>query len=131
MRIGYNHAGKGGSADLLWEQSGNDYVAVLSAGSELARMRRSGENRTLTVRADFAARVDLRHFPLAYLEYWIHLSPHPAFPAEMNRNARGQIVSIRQNGWEIVYLKYKNGYPRLIRAQKPPSRITLAVLERT
>ena len=88
MRIGYNHAGKGGSADLLWEQSGTDYVAVLSAGSELARMRRSGENRTLTVREDFAARVDLRHFPLAYLEYWIHISPHPAFPAEMDRNAR-------------------------------------------
>jgi len=44
--------------------------------------------------------------PLSGLSYWIIGLPDNTTPADIQRNAHGQISVLRQDGWEIIYPRY-------------------------
>ena len=136
MRVGYRDANQAGSASLRWRQLGTDYEAQLIAGGELAQIRRVNGNYTLSLGGAPSRPINATSeflaadIPFQYLEYWINLRPAPNTSAVVKRDPAGRLRSISQDGWQIQYLKWSQGFPRLIRAQKTPYQITLAVLRK-
>lgn len=136
MRVGYRDANQAGSASLRWRQLGENYDARLIGGGELVQLRRRAHNYTLSLSGgpfrpmQDTSDVITEDIPLQYLEHWINLRPAPDTPAMVQRDAAGRTRSINQDGWHIRYLRWYQGFPRLIRAEKPPYQITLAILQR-
>lgn len=71
--------------------------------------------------------------PLSGLQYWIQGAHSPLTGAEKDVNAAGQVVSIRQDGWKIVYTQYtpaqpnQSSLPRVLELVYADLKIRLAV----
>ena len=69
--------------------------------------------------------------PLASLRYWIFGRVDDRKPAEVTRNAAGQIEEIVQDGWDISYLSYSEefGLPSKILVENDAVEVKLIIRE--
>lgn len=71
--------------------------------------------------------------PLAGLQFWVRGVHFPGSVAEIDMNARQQIVAIRQDGWRINYLKYHSNsevdatLPKLIEFNRTDVKMKLVI----
>ena len=142
-RVAVAAAGQGFNARLRWEQIGTQAnlaldgplgvggVRVSSDGAQLSVQNSKGERldsdaarNELTTRLGFEP-------PLQSLRYWILGAPDPAHPAEETLDADQRLISLRQYGWQVDYLKYVavgNGwYPERLTLQRGDVRVKLIV----
>ncbi len=60
------------------------------------------------------------HFPLAGMHYWVLGMAAPGSKAQIERDTEGRVEVIRQDGWEVRYLRYASD-----QADSLPARLEL------
>ena len=120
-RISINHQEKRHSAGLRWtHQAQSDELLLLAPlGQTAARVysdtRRDVQRATLENDGELHQAGDVEslmeqvlgwHLPLNGLHHWVLGMAAPGSPAQIERADNGQIAVLRQDGWEVRYLKY-------------------------
>lgn len=130
-RIAIKHQGERQSAGIRWiHQVQSDEVHLLTPlGSTAARIYQDSQHATLDHDERHEQSDNLEnlmtkvlgwHLPLQGLHHWVLGLPDPASPAQVERNAFGQLTMLQQDGWTVRYLRYPDN-----QAQTLPSRIQL------
>jgi len=131
-RISVNHQGNRHSAVLRWtHQAQSDEILLLAPlGQTAARIYSDARHTTLDdgdkhYQADNAESLMQQvlgwYLPLGCLHHWLLGLPMADSPAQIKRDASGQIAVLRQLGWEVRYLSY-NG----TRLDSLPKRLQLS-----
>jgi outer membrane lipoprotein LolB len=106
------------SGGVQWRHTGGgDEILLLSPlGQALAQIQLNPDGASLTTsehQSYYAADVESLteqvlgwHLPLMGLQYWVQGANSPATGAEMDMDSDGQVVAIRQDGWNIDYANY-------------------------
>lgn len=132
-RISVRRGNEGSSGGLQWQHLGQtDEVSLLTPlGQAVAQItRRPGEARLFTSNGrSYIARnvTGLTEEALGYplplegLQYWIQGKAAPGVPAQVQKDAKGLVSSIQQEGWQIHYPRYQP-----VGAQALPALIDLS-----
>lgn len=108
------------SANLQWQQNADLYRLTLSGpfGGTAARLDGSARQVTLTLPEEgvYSARTPesllYRHFgwdlPLSHLFYWVRTLPAPDSGYDSELNPQQQLARLQQDGWTIVYDRYRS-----------------------
>lgn len=67
--------------------------------------------------------------PLAGLRYWVQGHPDPGRPYERRSGENGGSAQLRQDGWTIDYLQYRENRPRKIHVTRDGLEIRLVIDE--
>ncbi|MDZ4201771.1 MAG: lipoprotein insertase outer membrane protein LolB [Gallionella sp.] len=121
-RIAIRHHDVRHSAGLRWvHQVQSDEVLLLTPlGQTAARVYRDASGATLEdgdkrhQAADAESLMEQVmgwHLPLGGLHRWVLALPMDGSEAEIERDAGGRIALLRQNGWEVRYLRYADASP--------------------
>ncbi len=131
-RISIKHQETRQSAGLHWmHQVQSDEILLLNPlGQTAARVYRDDRNATLDNGDKHYQDVDAEslmeqvlgwHLPLNGLHHWVLGMADPASPAQIERDSAGRITVLRQDGWEVRYLRYADGKPDSL-----PARLQLS-----
>ncbi len=121
-RISINHHGERHSAGLHWTHHvQSDEILLLNPlGQTAARVYRDDSSATLDDGAKHYRDVDAEslmqqvlgwHLPLVGLHQWVLGLPVAGTPAQIERDSNGRITVLRQDGWEVRYLRYADTSP--------------------
>lgn len=116
-RISVSHQGARHSAGLRWTHTAqSDEILLLAPlGQTAARVYRDAWNATLDDGDNHYQASDAEtlmqqvlgwYLPLGGLHHWVLGLAETGNPAQIERNGNGQIAVLRQNGWEIRYLRH-------------------------
>lgn len=111
---------EGWTATLHWEQRQNEYLLRVSAplgrgtfeltGTDQGVTLHTSDNRVLYAQdPESLLRENLGwQLPVAGLLYWIRGLPEPAHrPDTMLLDEKGRLNDLRQDGWQVSYLRYQ------------------------
>ena len=130
MAVKYN--GSHHSAGLRWTHTAlSDEILLLAPlGQTAARVYRDTHHATLDegdkhYRADDVEALMQQalgwYLPLRGLHHWVLGLAEAETPAQIERNAHGQVAVLRQNGWEVNYPRYPDNKPDSL-----PTRLQLS-----
>jgi len=139
-RISINHQGKRYSAGLRWtHQVQSDEILLLAPlGVTAARVYRDAQSATLddgdkhyqTGDAETLMQQVLGwHFPLTGMHYWVLGLASAESPAQIDRDGNGQITVLRQDGWEVRYLRYADNLPARMQISREDLQVQLLIDE--
>lgn len=121
-RISVNHHGTRHSAGLRWtHKAQSDEILLLAPlGQTAARVYRDAQQATLDEGDKHYQADDVEtlmqqvlhwHLPVTGLHHWVLGLPVAEIPAQIERDGKGQITLLRQDGWEVRYLRYADTNP--------------------
>ncbi|MCX7152725.1 MAG: lipoprotein insertase outer membrane protein LolB [Proteobacteria bacterium] len=122
-RVAIKHAGEGASGAITWRHSrdADDLFLTSPIGQGIARITRIGDQvRLTTVDGKSFEATDAEalteqvlgwRLPLKGLPDWVQARPVAGGDAEITRDAAGQPAEIRQSGWRIEYLAWRDALP--------------------
>lgn len=130
-RVAARHNGERSSAGVRWTHRGAEDEILLLAplGQTVARifsdaqgvlLETSGQKYFEQDAETLTERVLGWHLPLSGLRYWVLALPAAGTEAVIERTENGQIRVLRQDGWEINYIRYAAATPDSL-----PLRLTL------
>lgn len=143
-RIAVRHNGTRHSAGLRWvHQPQSDELLLLAPlGQTAARVYRDARSATLEDGDKRYQAGDVEslmqqvlgwHLPLSGLHHWVLALPMAESGAQIERDAGGRIVVLRQSGWEVRYLRYAgeeaNSLPTRLELKRDALQIQLLVDE--
>lgn len=116
-RIAIKHDGERSSANVRWMHRGGDDDILLLApfGQTVAHIHSDAQGVILDTpdkhySAQDTEQLTVRalgwHLPLAGLRHWVLALPAPESPADIERDADGQVSAMHQDGWDIHYSRY-------------------------
>lgn len=116
-RISVSHQEQRHSAGLRWtHHAQSDEVLLLAPlGQTAARIWRDAAGATLEEGGRLHQAADAEalmqqvlgwQLPLAGLHHWVLGMPKTESPAQIERDGNGRIVLLRQDGWEVRYLRH-------------------------
>ena len=116
-RISVEHQGVRQSAGLRWTHSAkaDEMLLLAPLGLTAARVYRDDLQATLQQGDQHYAAADAEtlmqqvlgwYLPMNGLHHWVLGLAERTTPAQIERDERGQIAVLRQDGWEIRYLRY-------------------------
>lgn len=131
-RIAVRYDGSHPSGGFHWQHDAesDDILMLAPLGVTVAHIRRDAGGATLEASGRHYAAQDSGELmqqvlgwrlPLEGLPYWVMARPMPGSPADVERDANGQISQMRQDGWDIRYTAYAAAA-----ADSLPTRMTLA-----
>lgn len=105
------------SAGMRWVHSAAEDEILLLAplGQTVARIHRDMNGVTLDTSGKHYTAQDMEtlmqqalgwQLPLSDLRYWVTALPAPNIESSLERDANGQVETLRQQGWEISYSRY-------------------------
>ncbi|OPX56843.1 outer membrane lipoprotein LolB [Oceanospirillum multiglobuliferum] len=131
------------SANLLWQQNGQQYRIILSGpfGQSGATIQGDPYQVQLLLPEKGAYQAStpeqLLHdyfgwnLPLSHLFYWVRTLPAPLLPYQSNLNEQQQLAQLIQDGWEIRYDRYhealKPMLPGRMKISKGDLQLTLVI----
>jgi outer membrane lipoprotein LolB len=140
------------SGGVQWHHAGaGDEILLLSPlGQAVARIRQDSAGVSLTTASDetfhapdaetLTQEVLGWRLPLTGLLYWVQGVHAPVSAAEVDSDAQGTVVAIRQDGWEIDYMRYfpaaeaqdgkarlSSARPKLLVLRRPGLRMKLVI----
>ncbi len=139
-RIAVAYRDEASSGHVAWRHGAlGDEVLITSAlGQGLARLVRERGEFILTAadgrefRAADAEALTERvlgfRLPLAGLASWVRARPAPG-PFEAERDGEQRLRELRQSGWRIEYLEYRDALPARLRLTYPGLELRLAIAE--
>ena len=118
-RLGVQTSATGGSMDIIWKQSDEEFsirlIAPLATGSYLIQgnkdaveIRYPDGKKTIIDNVDdvFASTLEV-DLPLTAIRDWIRGLPAHALPVEsISWNEQGQLYKTKQSGWNVEMSKY-------------------------
>lgn len=121
-RVSINRGGERHSAGLRWiHRAGSDEILLFAPlGQTAARVYRDNGNATLDSDGRHYQATDAEtlmeqalgwHLPLDGLHHWVLGLPAADGAADIERDADGRISLLRQDGWEVRYLRYADTLP--------------------
>ena len=121
-RILIDHRGERHTAGLHWtHRVRSDEILLLTPlGQTAARIYRDDGIATLDDGSKHYQDVDTEslmqqvlgwHLPLGGLHQWVLGLPAADTPAQIERDGNGRITVLRQNGWEVSFLRYADSKP--------------------
>ena len=121
-RVSIDDGGEKHSAGLRWTHTGqSDEILLLNPlGQTVARVYRDDGMATLDDGKKRYQDVDAAalmqqvlgwHLPLSGLHQWILGLPSEDGPAFITRDTSGRIELLRQDGWEVHYLRFADARP--------------------
>jgi outer membrane lipoprotein LolB len=131
-RISIKHLERHQSAGVHWtHQAQSDEILLLTPlGQTAARVYRDDGNATLDEGGKHYQDVDPEalmeqvlgwHLPLNGLHHWVLGMVDPDSPAQIERAEDGRISVLRQDGWEVGFLRYADSKPDSL-----PTRLQLS-----
>jgi outer membrane lipoprotein LolB len=129
------------SGSMAWAATGMGDDVLLSdpLGQGVASLSRSAAGVVLTpagrepVHAQSAEELTEKvlgfRLPLAGLRYWVQGHPDPGRPFATRRDDGGGVGQLRQDGWVIDYLQYRDQRPRKIHVSREELEIRLVIDE--
>lgn len=73
------------------------------------------------------------NLPVAGLRYWVQAESAVGRAAQIERNAAGQVILLRQDGWEIHYVKYASdnhdALPQRVELRRDDIELTVLIDE--
>jgi outer membrane lipoprotein LolB len=121
------------SAGLRWvhnpEEDEDEVLILEPMGQTMARIHLDAQGATLESQGRFYVDKDVESvtqqalewsLPLTWLSHWIVGVPAQGAAADIQRDSRKQITMLRQDGWEIRYLRYTG-----VAADSLPARIVM------
>ena len=138
-RISIKHLETRQSAGVHWtHQAHSDEILLLNPlGQTAARVYRDDNNATLDDGSKHYQDVDAEslmeqvlgwHLPLNGLHHWVLGLPGSGTPAQIERAENGQISVLRQDGWEVRFLRYADSKQDSLPARLQLSHEDLQVL---
>lgn len=127
-RVGVQYEQEGYSGSLKWQhRTAEDDLLILSPlGQGIARIQKNASGISLTTaggqtfQAPDAESLTQQalgwRLPLEGMQYWVLGLPSPKAPFEIEKNAQ-HITRLRQQGWQIDYLSFKNELGALLPAK--------------
>lgn len=118
-RISVRRGNEGSSGNLQWQHLGqSDEVTLLTPlGQAVAQItRRPGQARLFTANGRSYVAHNVTGLteealgyplPLEGLQYWVQGKAAPGEPAQVQKDAKGLVASIQQEGWQIHYPRYQ------------------------
>jgi len=143
-RISVSHQGTRHSAGLRWTHTAQaDEVLLLAPlGQTAARVYRDARNATLDDGDKHHQADDMEtlmqqvlgwYLPLRGLHHWVLGMPAANSSAQIERDDNGQIAVLRQDGWEIRYLRYsatlQNSLPTRLQLSREGLQMQLLIDE--
>jgi outer membrane lipoprotein LolB len=122
-RVAIKNAGEGASGNITWRHSrdADDLFITSPIGQGIARVTRAGDRVRLVTadgksyEANDAETLTERalgwRLPLAGLPDWVQARPVAGEAAEVTRDASGQVAQMRQSGWRIEYVAWREALP--------------------
>lgn len=116
-RVAFKQGEQRDSAGIRWvHHDADDEILLLAPlGQTVARIHRDEREVTLDAAGKHYGAQDMEtlmqqalgwQLPLTGLRYWVNALPAPDSKFEIERDANGQIGTLRQQGWEITYTRY-------------------------
>ena len=116
-RISVSYDGERRSAGLHWThlERSDEILLMTPLGQTAARVYRDDKIATLDEGSKHYQDSDAEslmqqvlgwNLPLVTLHQWVLGLPAAGFPAQIERDAHGRIAVLRQDGWEVHYLRY-------------------------
>jgi len=116
-RVAVRHNGTRHSAGLRWvhRPQSDELLLLAPLGQTAARVYRDAQNATLEDGDKRYQAGDVEslmqqvlgwHLPLSGLHQWVLALPMAEGEAQIERDAGGRMAVLRQNGWEVRYLRY-------------------------
>ncbi|MGH8729591.1 MAG: lipoprotein insertase outer membrane protein LolB [Burkholderiales bacterium] len=128
------------SGSLRWThgQDQDELWFLTPLGASVAHLRKNPAGVTLKTREQTYQAADVESLtrqvlgwglPLTGLESWVRGVSVPGVPAEIERDDEGRLARVKQDGWEISYLRYseKQGLPEKLKVSGRGLEITLVV----
>ena len=123
-RLSARRGTEGGAANFAWRHdAGRDEVDLATPlGQTLARL--TGDARGVHAQWPDGRALDARDWdeltqrilgvaiPVQGLSAWVRGLPHAGAACSVERDARGRVALLRQDGWEIVYTYPDDSAPR-------------------
>jgi outer membrane lipoprotein LolB len=139
-RISTDHHGERHSAGLHWTHlAQSDEILLLSPlGQTVARVYRDEGGATLDEGGKHYQDVDTEslmeqvlgwHLPLDVLHHWVLAMADPETPAQIERADNGQVLLLRQVGWEVRFLKYDGSLPKRMQLSHEDLQVQLLIDE--
>lgn len=140
-RVSVKHGEDSFSGSLDWvSNAGRDELLLLNPlGQSVARLERSPGGVVLTpagkqpVHAQTADELTEKtlgfRLPLSGLRFWVQGLPDPGRPHETTVSENGGITQLKQDGWVIDYLQYRENRPRKIHVTREGLEIRLVIDE--
>jgi len=139
-RISVKHLETRQSAGLRWtHQAQSDEILLLTPlGQTAARVYRDDQNATLDEGGKHYQDVDAEslmeqvlgwHLPLNGLHHWVLGMADPDSPAQIERADNGQISVLRQDGWEVRFLRYADSLPARLQLSHEDLQVQLLIDE--
>lgn len=121
-RISIDHHGTRHSAGLRWthKAQSDEMLLLTPLGQTAARVYRDAHQATLDdgdkhYQADDVETLMQQelhwHLPLGGLHQWVLGMAAAGNPAQIERDDNGRITLLRQDGWEVRYLRYADTSP--------------------
>lgn len=138
-RISVQHGEDSFSGTLDWAANGRIDELLFSTplGQGIASLTRTPEGVVLTpagkqpVHAQTADDLTEKtlgfRLPLAGLRFWIQGHPDPKRPHQFTITENGGIAQIRQDGWVIDYLQFRENRPRKIHVTREGLEIRMVI----
>ncbi len=138
-RVSVKQGDRRDSAGLRWMHSAPEDEILLLAplGQTMARIHRDAQEVTLEAHGKRYAAQDMEslmqqtlgwQLPLSGLRYWVTGLPAPEGASDVERDANGQVSTLRQQGWEIRYTRYAASAPDALPLRLSLRRDDLEVL---
>lgn len=147
-RISVIYEGVRHSAGLRWTHTAqsDDILLLAPLGQTAARVHRDEQNATLhdggkSYQANNAETLMQQalgwYLPLSGLQHWVLGLAETGSPAQIERDDKGRIAVLRQDGWEIRYQRYAatrnmpetNSLPMRLQLSREGLQMTLLIDE--
>ncbi|SHF00848.1 outer membrane lipoprotein LolB [Microbulbifer donghaiensis] len=149
-KLGVRSPTDNGSANLTWEQQSAPVYrihlsgplgagATVISGSPGGVSLQRGNEPPLQASNPAQLTMDTLGWPLPVNEmfYWVRGLPAPGGASNQQRNAHGQLQSLRQSGWQLNFSEYLNRGPYVLptrikaetRGAAGPVKVTLVIKE--
>ncbi len=128
-RVSAKGGDKGFAGGVRWSHTGtDDNIHLLSPFGQIVAQIKSNKDIVLLTTSEHkiyrAANVENLtkqvlgwRLPLLGLQYWVRGVNSPKTKSEVDRDAEGRIIGIRQDGWAITYTDY---FPsQLVQTERP------------
>lgn len=143
-RIAVKYDGRHSSGGFHWQHAADsdDIIMLAPLGITIAHVRQDAHGALLETSGkqyvaqdgdELMQRALGWHLPLRGMPYWVRAKPMPGEPANVTRDAQGQISQLQQDGWDIHYTAYAadtaDSLPLRITMQREQLQIRLLIDE--